>query len=56
MKALSNEHRLSIYQELLKVQKQSFDSGGGCFIYDLCGSLGIGNPTISHHLKELERA
>ena len=57
LKALSHPNRLELYLEILKKHKASFKSGcGECLISDIMGSLNIGAPTISHHLKELANA
>lgn len=56
MKALSHEHRLKIYIDLWHEEQRQYDGKNECLIYDLCDTLGIGVPTISHHLKELEHA
>ncbi|MBU3914666.1 metalloregulator ArsR/SmtB family transcription factor [bacterium] len=56
LKALSHPNRLELYLEIVKKHEASFESGGECFISDIIGSLNIGAPTISHHLKELANA
>lgn len=56
MKALSHEHRLKIYIDLWHAEQRQYDGKNECMIYDLCDTLGIWVPTISHHLKELENA
>ncbi len=55
-KALSNPNRLELYLEIAKTYETSFQTDGECFISDICNSLKIGAPTISHHLKELTNA
>ena len=55
-KALSNPNRLELYLEIAKTYETSFSTDGECFISDICNSLKIGAPTISHHLKELANA
>ncbi len=56
LKALSHPNRLELFLEIAKQNEASFESGGECFITDIIGSLNIGAPTISHHLKELANA
>lgn len=56
MKALSNQTRLELYLQIAKQSEANFDTGSECFISDIVGSLRIGAPTISHHLKELANA
>ena len=55
LKALSHPHRLELYLEIVKRQETSFE-GCGCLLTEIIGSLKIGAPTISHHLKELANA
>lgn len=55
-RALSNPNRLKIYAEILKSQETRLDVGFGCHLADVVGSLNIGSPTISHHVKELVNA
>lgn len=55
-KALSNENRLEIFLQILKAERKSFPGGCECFVSDIIGKLGIGAPTVSHHLKELASA
>jgi ArsR family transcriptional regulator len=52
-KALSNPHRLVIYHRLLQQHASTFRC---CLLQDLIDHLEIGAPTVSHHVKELERA
>lgn len=52
-KALSNPHRLMIYHRLLRQHASTFRC---CLLQDLIDQLDIGAPTVSHHVKELERA
>ena len=56
LKALSNPNRMELYLEIAKRNEASFEAGGDCFISDIIGSMKIGAPTISHHLKELSNA
>jgi ArsR family transcriptional regulator, arsenate/arsenite/antimonite-responsive transcriptional repressor len=56
MKALSNQTRLELYLQIAKQSEANFDTGCECFISDIVGTLHIGAPTISHHLKELANA
>ena len=46
-KALAHPARIAILQELLKAQS--------CVCGSLVGSLGLAQPTISQHLKELKQ-
>jgi len=55
-KALSNQNRLEIFLQILKSERKSFPDGCDCFVSDIIGKLGIGAPTVSHHLKELANA
>lgn len=56
LKALSNPNRLELYLEIVKKHEASFETGCECFITDIIGSMNIGAPTVSHHLKELANA
>ncbi|MCP4021118.1 MAG: winged helix-turn-helix transcriptional regulator [Desulfobacteraceae bacterium] len=57
LKALSNANRLELYLEIAKRNKKNFETSCyECFISEIAGSLNIGAPTISHHLKELTNA
>lgn len=58
-KALSSPHRLSIFREILHRQSVSPEVGvevPGCVLTDFIKRLGIGAPTVSHHLRELSDA
>ncbi len=55
-KALSNENRLEIFLSILKSDQKNFETGCDCAISLIMQKLGIGAPTISHHLKELSNA
>ncbi|KAF0218969.1 MAG: ArsR family transcriptional [Geobacteraceae bacterium] len=55
-KALSHPNRLELYLEIARKYEASFQTGCDCFVSDIIGSLNIGAPTISHHLKELANA
>lgn len=55
-KALSHPNRLALYLEIAKKHEACFQTGCDCFVSDIIGSLKIGAPTISHHLKELANA
>jgi len=55
-KALSHPNRLELYLEIAGKQETRFQTCCGCFVSDIIGSLKIGAPTISHHLKELVNA
>jgi len=57
LKALSNKNRLELYLEIARQNDKNFETSCyECFISDIAGSLNIGAPTISHHLKELANA
>jgi DNA-binding transcriptional ArsR family regulator len=56
LKALSNKTRLELYLQIAKKSETGFETGNECFISDIVGSLKIGAPTVSHHLKELSNA
>lgn len=56
MKALASHKRVELYLEIVKKSEASFKTGSECFITDIIGSLNIGAPTVSHHLKELANA
>jgi len=59
LKALSHPHRLAIFLRLSKCCEKRDCSAEECArscIGELGRGLGIGQPTISHHLKELTRA
>ena len=55
-KALSNENRLEIFFNILNGNNKSLDAGCNCIISEVINTLGIGAPTISHHLKELSNS
>lgn len=57
-KALSNDNRLQMYREIVRMQRHDVgpDDDAGCVLYDFINSLNIGAPTISHHVKELVNA
>lgn len=55
-KALSNEKRLEIFLQILKSERKSFPETCDCFVSEIIGKIGIGAPTVSHHLKELSSA
>lgn len=56
LKALSHPNRLELYLEIANKSEARFETGEECFIGEVIGSLRIGAPTISHHLKELSNA
>lgn len=56
LKALSHPNRLALYLEIANKSETCFETGEECFITDIIGSLKVGAPTISHHLKELSNA
>lgn len=56
-KALSNENRLELFLEIQKVHETCYETEcTDCMITDIMGSLNIGAPTVSHHMKELSNA
>lgn len=56
-KALSNENRLELFLEILKINEACFEAESTeCFITDIMDTLSIGAPTVSHHMKELTNA
>lgn len=56
-KALSNENRLELFLEILRVHETCFETETTeCFITDIMDSMKIGAPTVSHHMKELTNA
>ena len=56
LKALSNKTRLELYLQIAQKNEAGFETDNECFISDIVGSLKIGAPTVSHHLKELSNA
>ena len=57
MKALSHPNRLEIYLSIVKDEQSGFKANAcDCCVSDIIGSLKIGAPTVSHHLKELSNA
>ena len=56
LKALSHPKRLELFFKIAEKREADFETGCECFISDIVGSLKIGAPTISHHLKELANA
>ena len=55
MKALSNETRWRLYEEIAKHEESNFEAPE-CNISDIVKVFGLSPPTISHHLKELANA
>ena len=58
-KALSHPHRLAIFLRLAKCCERHGCDAAECAtmcVGELGKGLGIGQPTVSHHLKELTRA
>lgn len=57
-KALSNPRRLQIFTEVVRRQggASADEVGCGCLLTDFIQRLGIGAPTVSHHLRALEAA
>jgi DNA-binding transcriptional ArsR family regulator len=58
-KALSHPHRLAIFLRLARCCQRhdcDVDECARLCVGELGKGLGIGGPTVSHHLKELTRA
>ena len=55
MKALSSEHRLTLYLEIAQAQETNYENDG-CVVANIMNVLKLSPPTISHHLKELTNA
>ncbi len=55
LKALSHPNRLELFFEIARKHETSFEDCA-CLVSDIMGSLNIGAPTVSHHLKELANA
>jgi ArsR family transcriptional regulator, arsenate/arsenite/antimonite-responsive transcriptional repressor len=58
-KALAHPHRLTIFLRLAKCCERRGCDEEACSrlcVGELGRGLGIGQPTVSHHLKELSRA
>lgn len=58
-KALAHPHRLTIFLRLARCCQRHDVDAEACSrlcVGELGKGLGIGQPTISHHLKELSRA
>ncbi len=57
LKALSHPNRLELFLEIAHKEGSVYDTEcGQCLISDIMGSLNVGAPTISHHIKELANA
>ena len=56
LKALSHPKRLELFFKIADQHEAQFDNGCECFISEMIGSLKLGAPTISHHIRELENA
>ncbi len=56
--ALGNPNRLKIFRSILTHQQRDIgpDEDSGCLIFDVINKLDIGAPTVSHHVKILEKA
>lgn len=56
--ALGNANRLKIFRSVLEQTSRDIgpEEDAGCLIYDVINKLDIGAPTVSHHVKILERA
>lgn len=55
-RALGQEKRLTIFLQILEAERKSYPRECECVVSDVISKLGIGAPTISHHLKELANA
>lgn len=55
LKALGNEHRLSLYLQIAEQQEAGFEDHA-CVVSDIMKAIKLSAPTISHHLKELANA
>ncbi|HHM05890.1 MAG TPA: ArsR family transcriptional regulator [Gammaproteobacteria bacterium] len=59
-KALSNEHRLTLFHRLMSCCEPGTrcctEEAARCCVGELGEGLGIAPSTLSHHLKELNRA
>jgi DNA-binding transcriptional ArsR family regulator len=55
-RALGNENRLAIFLQILEAERKSYKRECPCVVTDVISKMGIGAPTISHHLKELANA
>lgn len=56
LKSLSHEHRLELFLRILNSQEAAFEARKEYKVCEIAEKLGIGAPTISHHLKELVNA
>lgn len=54
--ALANPHRLAIYQRLLEHERASIPEEHSCLLTDFISKLGVGAPTVSHHIHKLASA
>jgi DNA-binding transcriptional ArsR family regulator len=55
MKALANEHRLSLYLGIAQNEEAGFEEPE-CSVCEIVKAFRLTAPTISHHLKELANA
>lgn len=55
-KALSNPNRFRLFEEIREGGKAAIKDGHGCVLNHVIERLGVGAPTVSHHLKELVNA
>jgi DNA-binding transcriptional ArsR family regulator len=55
-KALSNEHRLAIFQYLRRHDLSCDDPDAGCTVGEIAKRYDLALSTVSHHLKELKEA
>lgn len=56
LKALGHPGRLEIFLSIVRAESQDFKACDDCFVSGLMTKLGVGAPTVSHHLKELVNA
>jgi ArsR family transcriptional regulator len=54
--ALSNKHRLAIFNFLRREELACADSGTGCNVGDIAQQFDLALSTVSHHLKVLQEA
>src|SRR5262245_4480109 len=55
LRALGHPNRFRLFVEILEGER-SYAPGHGCVLTPIIERLGIGAPTVSHHLKELVNA
>ncbi len=55
-RALSNEHRLAIFEYLRRYELSCDDPAAGCTVGEIAKQYDLALSTVSHHLKELKEA